>query len=179
MDQNTKGLQSRKIVQINFVVEDLYRIKESWGQLLNGSKVYEYTLPSSDLVPIYTDGMMEECDDVKTVKYVLDDHVVLAFWMPGEKDNPWKRHLEKNGESFMNIEFVVDDLIQTYDLLKEVCNVEKPYHFGLYPDFIYSFADTKEILATDLNIGMKGDWKQCRDLWLSENKEEGNDDEDL
>lgn len=146
------GIGSKKIVQLNFVVKDLEQVKATWGKILAGAMTAEYTVPPFDYAPTYTDGKREDCDDVRTLKFVLEDEMVLAFWQPGSKKTPWKEYLDKHGESLMSVEFNVPDLDKAYEVIREATGVAGPYHRGIYPNMSYSFVDTSQQLGTELNI---------------------------
>ncbi len=145
------------IRQINFVVKDVEKVKNAWIALTGKKPVMEYYLWDFNQVPAFTDGQPEDCDDVKAVKFTLNDEeggspVTLAFWQPGNKETPWKKYLEEHGEGFMDLEFTVPDLQKAYE-----CIGRKPYHEGYYSVFTYSFIHGIDKYATDLNIGQAMD----------------------
>ncbi len=148
---------STTIKQINFVVKYLDKIVKGWTKLTGRGPEMEYYIPPFDKVPAFTDGIPEECSDVKTAKFKINDKevfspITLAFWQPREAKTPWRKHLDKYGEGFMDIEFTVSNLDKAYEFIGE-----KPYHKGYYSSYIYSLAHTKDMHGTDLNIGQLSD----------------------
>lgn len=164
-NEQLPGIGSKKVSQLNFVVKSLEQVKATWGKILEGVRTVEYTIPPFAYVPTYTRGEREDCDDVRTLKFELEDGMVLAFWQPGEKKNPWKDQLDRYGESLMNVEFVVPDMDKACDVINEITGERKPYHYGVYPTITYAFFDTKAKLGVDLNI--------CSEQGLTKDTDDG------
>ena len=155
---------SARIIQINFVVKDLEKAKESWSRLL-GEPLIEYNQSGPEEVPAVMDGKMVDCSDVTGLKYVLgdldwddmmagkklaDNVFFIAFWKPGTNDTPWKRFLDTHGEGIMDIEMEVDSREKAYEAIGK-----KPYHSGYFPNATYSLVECMDTFYTDLNINCR------------------------
>ena len=80
------------------------------------------------------------------------ENLVIEFVQPGENPSPWKTWLEEHGEGYQHLAFVVEDREKAKKLLRDEFGTEDWYHVGYYPGGAYAFYDTKEALATEVNI---------------------------
>ena len=157
---------SVKVIQINFVVNDLQQAKDTWGKLL-GEPLVEYNLSGYTEVPAVMDGKPVDCSDVTGLKYsfghlnwddmmagrkLADDVFFIAFWQPGTNDTPWRRYLDAHGEGIMDIELQVDDREKAYRIIGK-----QPYHCGYFENATYSFVSCMDTFFTDLNINCNED----------------------
>lgn len=150
--KNMNGIGTTKIAQIAFVVKDIEAAKKKWAKIFGLEWMIEANIAVWDTTPAYTDGVPEDCSDVKVAKMTIGDGVGFALFEPGEKPTPWRKYLDKHGESVFNLEFFVPDRQAAYEVVGECCEAKKPYHIGFYPDVTYSILHTDDELGVDLNL---------------------------
>ena len=139
--------------QVCIVTWDLERAERCWSQIL-GISAARLKTPLWEDVPSYTDGMPDGFFQEEFLLYRLENDVIIEIFGPGKHPgNPWRKHLEKHGEGVMNLAFYVDDeRSKAYQRIGTVCEAQKPYHEGFYPDASYTFVDTMKELGVELNI---------------------------
>jgi hypothetical protein len=147
-----KGIGTVKIAQISFVVRDIEVSKKKWAQILGVDWNLEAIISAWESVPAYTDGLPEDCSDVKVAKCTIGDGISIALFQPGDKPTPWRKYLDKHGDSVFNLEFFVPDRQEAYDVVGGCCEAKKPYYIGFYSDVTYSILHTVGELGVDLNF---------------------------
>lgn len=139
-------------MQIALVVQDIETSKRKWSALLGLEPFQEFTVPGWPEAPTYTDGAVADCSDVKAVKFLLDDNMMLALFEPGESPSPWKKHLEEHGESVMFLELQPNDQSEALNAIREVCGIEEPTHIEYQKGVAYAIMPTGNSLGIDLNL---------------------------
>ena len=166
------SLGTRKAVHISFVAKDIEKVMTAWGSLLGMEECPRiWNIPGPETAPTYTNGHLELYRDCR-ISVIELDNLVLEVVQPGDEPSPWKTFLEKHGEGFMHIAFLVPDEQEAVRSIKEVTGVDGCYHIGYYPNQSYAFYDTFETLKTELNIKADRDnTGLIRDVLLSLSKE--------
>lgn len=144
-----------KVCHMAFVTKDIYKITENWAKFLGIEKPAVWAIPPKEEAPALTFGKLEDYKNC-LISVIDFENIRLEIVQPGDEPNPWKTCLEKNGEGFQHISFVVPDKDKAEQTLKEL-GADSYYHIGYYPDGTYSFYDTKEILGLEVNIKYDGD----------------------
>lgn len=145
------GIGTKKVCHISFVVKDIDKTVKNWAAFLGIDMPRIWNIPKPEEAPALTDGKLEDYSDCR-ISVIEMDNLVLEFVQPGERTSPWKTWMEKNGEGFQHMAFVVEDREKAKQLIKEELGVNDWYHIGYYPGGAYAFYDTKEALATEINI---------------------------
>ncbi len=146
------SIGSKKIVQIALVVRDIETSKQKWGALLGLEPFQEFQVPTWPDAPSYTNGVASDASDVKAVKYLLADNLMLALFQPGEKPTPWKKHLDEHGESVFFLELQPAKQDEALEAVKEVCGIEEPRHIEYQKGVAYAIMPTANSLGVDLNL---------------------------
>lgn len=157
-------------IQIGLVVEDIEGCKENWRKLLGREPFVDGYCPPFEDTPTFSDGQPCDCSDVRFIKFMLDDKHIVALFKPGKLDNPWKKFHDEHGDGFMFAEFKTPDVKQAYRDLGAALGIDRPYHYGLYPQATYTLADTRKQLGFQLNICADEDNAQSRAQALNQNK---------
>lgn len=152
---------SARVGQLNFVVRDAVATKAAWRPIL-GEPLAEYFVQGPDVYRAELDGVPVDCSDVLALKWAFGDLDIealragrplasdvffLAFWQPGERDTPWRRHLDTYGEGLMDLEMEVADL----DAFAEQIG-RRPFHVGRLPGMVSALFQTQDTLHVGLNI---------------------------
>ena len=145
------GIGTKKVCHISFVVKDIDKAVKNWAAFLGIDMPRIWNIPKPEEAPALTDGKLEDYSDCR-ISVIEMDNLVLEFVQPGDRTSPWKTWMEKNGEGFQHMAFVVEDREKAKQLIKEEFGVDDWYHIGYYPGGAYAFYDTKEALATEINI---------------------------
>ena len=145
------GIGTKKVCHISFVVKDIDKTVKNWAAFLDIDMPRIWNIPKPEEAPALTDGKLEDYSDCK-ISVIEMDNLVLEFVQPGECTSPWKTWMEKNGEGVQHMAFVVEDREKAKQLIKNEFGVDGWYHIGYYPGGAYAFYDTKEALATEINI---------------------------
>ena len=151
------SLGTKKAVHISFVVMDIEKVMKAWGKLLGMEECPRiWNIPGPDVAPTFTNGKLELYKDCR-ISVIELDNLVLEVVQPGEEPSPWKTFLEKHGEGFMHIAFLVPDEEEALRTIAETTGVGDFYHIGYYPGQSYAFYDTFETLKSELNIKVDRD----------------------
>lgn len=146
------SLGTKRAVHISFVVKDIEKVMTAWGKLLGMDECPRiWNIPGPETAPAFTDGKLEIYKDCR-ISVIELDNLALEVVQPGEEPSPWKTFLEKHGEGFMHIAFLVPDEEAAIASIAEAAGVDHFYHIGCYPGQSYSFYDTFEVLKSELNI---------------------------
>lgn len=145
------GLGTKKVCHISFVVNDIDKTVTNWASFLGIDMPRIWNIPTPQEAPALTDGKLEDYSDCR-ISVIEMDNLVLEFVQPGERPSPWKTWIEKNGEGFQHMAFVVEDREKAKELIHNTLGVDDWYHIGYYPGGAYAFYDTKDALATEINI---------------------------
>ena len=146
------SIGSKKIVQIALVVRDIEASKRKWGALFGLEPFQEFQVPTWPEAPSYTDGVPSDASDVKAVKFLLSDNMMLALFQPGEKPTPWKKHLDAHGESVFFLELQPEKQDAALQSIREVCGAAEPQHIEYQKGVAYAIMPTAESLGVDLNL---------------------------
>lgn len=153
------AIGTKSVVHIAFVVKDIEKTVDNWSRLLGLSKKPDiWNIPGPDVAPTLTNGKPELYKNCR-ISVIKLDNLTLEIVQPGDEPSPWKTHLEKHGEGFQHMAFLVPDEAEARRTIKEVCGAESEYHIGYYPGQSYAFFDTFDALKTELNIKVDGDYK--------------------
>lgn len=146
------SLGTKRAVHISFVVRDIEKVMGAWGKLLGMDACPRiWNIPGPDVAPTFTNGNLELYKDCR-ISVIELDNLVLEVVEPGAEPSPWKTFLEKHGEGFMHIAFLVPDEQEAVRSIRDVCGTDQFYHIGYYPGQSYAFYDTWETLKSELNI---------------------------
>ena len=146
------SLGTKRAVHISFVVKDIEKVMNAWGKLLGLEECPRiWNIPGPEVAPTFTNGKLELYKDCR-ISVIELDNLVLEVVQPGEEPSPWKTFLEKHGEGFMHIAFLVPDEKEAIRTIAETTGVGECYHIGYYPGQSYAFYDTFEVLKSELNI---------------------------
>lgn len=152
------SIGTKSICHLAFVTKDIYKITENWAKFLGIEKPEVWAIPSKEEAPALTYGKLEDYKDC-LISVIQFDNIKMEIVQPGEEPNPWKLCLEKYGEGFQHVSFVVPDIEKAEETLKEI-GADTYYHIGYYPEDTYSFYDTKEALGMEVNIKFAADNKK-------------------
>lgn len=151
------SLGTKRAVHISFVVRDIEKVMTAWGKLLGLDECPRiWNIPGPDVAPTFTNGKLELYKDCR-ISVIELDNLVLEVVQPGEEPSPWKTFIEKHGEGFMHIAFLVPDEAEAVKTIAETTGAEDLYHIGYYPGQSYAFYDTYETLKSELNIKVDRD----------------------
>ncbi|MCR4655277.1 MAG: VOC family protein [Lachnospiraceae bacterium] len=154
------SIGTKSVVHIAFVVKDIDKTVGNWEKLLGLAEHPKiWNIPGPDVAPAVTDGKLQIYHNCR-ISVINLDNLVLEIVEPGEEPSPWKTFLEKHGEGFQHIAFLVPDEKEARETIREVCGAENEYHVGYYPGQKYMFFDTFDVLKTELNIKVDGDYKE-------------------
>ena len=146
------SIGTNKIVQIALVVRDIEAAKQKWGALLGLEPFQEFQVPTWPEAPTYTNGVPSDLSDVKAVKFLLADNLMLALFQPGDNPTPWKKHMDEHGESVCFLEMQSEDQDEALETIKEVCGIEKPNHIEYQKGVAVAIMPTASSLGVDLNL---------------------------
>ncbi len=163
------SIGTKTVCHMAFITRDIQKFTGSWAKFLGIEQPAVWAIPSKDIAPTATFGKPENYKDC-LISVLEFDNIKLEVVQPGEEPNPWKLYLEKYGEGFQHISFVVPDPDEAEATLKEL-GVDSGYHIGCYPGSTYSFYDTKDVLGMEINIKYDGDNKKQRDELLKQYEE--------
>lgn len=141
---------TKTVCHMAFVTKDIHKFTEGWAKFLGIEKPAIWAIPSRDIAPAATFGKAEDYKDC-LISVIEFDNIKMEAVQPGEEPNPWKLYLEKYGEGFQHISFVVPEPDKAKETLKEL-GVDSCYHVGYYPGNTYSFYDTRSILGMEINL---------------------------
>jgi len=162
------SLGTNTVCHVAFVVRDIDKTMENWAKLLEQPKARVWNIPPASEVPAYTDGHMRDHSDCR-ISILEFDNLILEFVEPGETPSPFLSHLEKHGEGFQSLSFVVKDRSAVYSRLQSL-GAPSPYHVGYYPGGAYSFVDTLAQLGLEINIKDEFDYtSKIKELLASPN----------
>ncbi|SFU88472.1 VOC family protein [Butyrivibrio sp. INlla21] len=154
------AIGTKSVVHIAFVVKDIEAVVDKWSRLLGlEEKPDIWNIPGPDVAPTLTNGKPELYHNCR-IGVIKLDNLALEIVQPGEEDSPWKTFLEKHGEGFQHMAFLVPDEKEARKTIKEISGAESEYHIGYYPGQAYMFFDTFDALKTELNIKVDGDYKE-------------------
>lgn len=148
------------VKQICIVVKDAEESKKRWSAILGLQPTIDVEMPAYEDVPTITNNKPDHFGSNKLVVFKLKEGPVIELIQPDEGDSPWRRYLDKHGESVMNIAFYVSDRQKAYKVIEHACGTGQPYHEGFYPESTYSFVDTQQALGLELNIKCDEDNKE-------------------
>jgi catechol 2,3-dioxygenase-like lactoylglutathione lyase family enzyme len=152
------AIGTKSVVHIAFVVKDIERVIDNWTRLLGLSEKPDiWNIPGPAVAPTLTNGEIELYKNCR-ISVIKLENLSLEVVQPGDEPSPWKTHLEKHGEGFQHMAFLVPDEEDARQTIKEVCGAESEYHIGYYPGQSYMFFDTFDALKTELNIKVDGDY---------------------
>lgn len=146
------SIGSKKIVQIALVVRDIETSKRRWSALLGMEPFQEFQVPTWPEAPSYTDGTPSDASDVKAVKFLLADNLMLALFQPGEKPTPWKKHLDAHGESVFFLELQPENQDAALEAIAQVCGCTAPEHIEYQKGVAYAIMPTGSQLGVALNL---------------------------
>ena len=149
-------LGTMKVCHIAFVVKDIEGEMEKWAMLLGIEKPRIWNIPGPEVAPTLTNDQIERYQNCR-ISVIEFENLVMEVVQPGEEPSPWKTHLQKHGEGFQHISFVVPDKKAAYQAISDSCGVNEFYHIGYYPGMSYAFFDTYDMLKTELNIKIEED----------------------
>ncbi len=154
------AIGTKSVVHIAFVVKDIDAVIAKWSALLGLEEQPKiWNIPGPDVAPTLTNGEVEIYENCR-ISVIKLDNLVLEVVQPGEESSPWKTYLEKHGEGFQHMAFLVPDEEEARKTIKDVCGTDREYHIGYYPGQAYMFFDTFDALKTELNIKVDGDWTE-------------------
>ena len=152
------GIGTKSVVHIAFVVKDIDTVVDNWSRLLGLSEKPDiWNIPGPDVAPTITNGKPELYENCRICVIRLDN-LTLEIVEPGDEPSPWKTYLDKHGEGFQHMAFLVPDEEDARQTIREVTGAEAEYHIGYYPGQAYMFFDTFDALKTELNIKVDGDY---------------------
>ena len=152
------ALGTKKVVHISFVTKDIETMMKAWGELLGLEECPRiWNIPGPETAPTFTNGQLELYKDC-WISVIELDNLVLEAVQPGEEPSPWKTFLEKHGEGFMHMAFLVPDEEEAVRSIQKAAGTEGFYHIGYYPGQSYAFYDTFDVLKTELNIKVNKDY---------------------
>jgi len=148
-------LQKDKFIQINIVVDDIYRAAKAWAALLD-IPVPEVTvnhLESNGEYPYTYRGQENTCDllvcNIDMGGWVLELH------QADEKASSFREFYDKHGNGVHHIGFEVgdarDEVIQE---LKDL-GFDTERTIGVYPGSSWTIVDSEDVLGVNLNIKPK------------------------
>ena len=144
------SIGTKKVCHIAFLTSDIKAATTSWAALLGVPCPEIQYLPTADEIPCYTDGLPGDYSDCR-IAVIEMENILLEFVQPGDRPGPWKARMDKHGEGFQHISFVVPDKKKALEEVESVTGV-KPFHAGYYPDGTYIFYDTLKQLGCEINI---------------------------
>ena len=154
------AIGTKSVVHIAFIVRNIDETVGAWSRLLGLEELPKiWNIPGPDVAPALTDGNLQVYQNCR-ISVISLDNLSLEIVEPGEEPSPWKTFLEKHGEGFQHMAFLVPDEEEARATLRDVCGTEKEYHVGYYPGQKYMFFDTFDTLKTELNIKVDGDYKE-------------------
>ncbi|MDD6614776.1 MAG: VOC family protein [Lachnospiraceae bacterium] len=145
------GLGTKRVCHVSFVVKDIDKTVKNWAVFLGIDMPRIWNIPKPEEAPALTNGKLEDYSDCR-ISVIEMENLVIEFVQPGENPSPWKTWLEEHGEGYQHMAFVVEDREKAKKLLHDEFGTEDWYHVGYYPGGAYAFYDTKEALATEVNI---------------------------
>ena len=145
------GLGTKRVCHVSFVVKDIDKTVKNWAVFLGIDLPRIWNIPKPEEAPALTNGKLEDYSDCR-ISVIEMENLVIEFVQPGENPSPWKTWLEEHGEGYQHMAFVVEDREKARELIHDEFGVEDWYHIGYYPGGAYAFYDTKEALATEVNI---------------------------
>ena len=125
------GIGTKTVCHISFVVKDIDKTVENWAAFLGIDMPRIWNIPKPEEAPALTDGKLEDYSDCR-ISVIEMDNLVLEFVQPGERTSPWKTWMEKNGEGFQHMAFVVEDREKAKQLIRNEFGVDGWYHIGYY-----------------------------------------------
>ena len=145
------GIGTKTVCHIAFVTKDIHRFVDNWKKLLGLKEDPKiWNIPPKEIAPALTFGKLEDYHGC-IISVIQLDNLVIEVVQPGEEPSPWKLKLERDGEGFQHIAFIVPDRDEALNTLAEM-GISEPYHIGYYPGQTYSFYDTKALLGMEVNI---------------------------
>lgn len=144
------AIGTKMVCHIAFLTSDIHAAAANWSALLGVPKPEIRYLPGPDEIPCYTNGKPGDYSDCQ-IGCIELENILLEFVQPGERPGPWRDHMDKHGEGFQHISFVVPDKQKALAEVKAVTGVA-PFHAGYYPDSTYIFLDTLAQLGCEINI---------------------------
>jgi catechol 2,3-dioxygenase-like lactoylglutathione lyase family enzyme len=161
------NIGTKTLCHIAILVKDLDKAVKNWETITGVKATAVQTIPSSDKVPVFTNGKLDDCDDVKLANIELDNGVIIELAQPGKISNAYKDKLDRDGEGVQHIAFVVPDRKKAMKSLEEI-GAPKPYHIGYWPGGTYSFTDSVKELGVEVNIKTDDDNTKKHDKLLSD-----------
>lgn len=144
------AIGTKTVCHMAFVTRDIRKFAENWARLLGIETPRIWAIPSKEVAPAATFGKLEDYKDCLITVFEFDN-IKLEAVQPGGEPSPWKLYLEKYGEGFQHISFVVPDPDEAIGTLREL-GVDSCYHVGYYPGNTYSFYDSREALGMEINL---------------------------
>ena len=152
------SIGTKSVVHIAFVVKDIEKTVDNWSKLLGLTEWPDiWNIPGPDVAPTLTNGEIELYKNCR-ISVIKLENLALEIVQPGDEPSPWKTYLEKHGEGFQHMAFLVPDEEKARAAIKEATGAEAEYHIGYYPGQAYMFFDTFDALKTELNIKVDGDY---------------------
>ncbi len=159
-EETLMAIGTKSVVHIAFVVKDIEKTVDAWSRIFGLSEAPEiWNIPEPETAPALTDGKLENYHDCR-ISVIKLDNLAIEIVEPGENPSPWKSFLEEHGEGFEHMAFLTPDEAEARETLKSVCGAENEYHAGYYPGQKYMFFDTFDVLKTELNIKVDGDYNE-------------------
>lgn len=149
------GIGTSKVCHMAFVTKDIYKFTGNWAKFAGIDQPKIWAIPSKEIAPAFTLGKLEEYTNC-LISIIEFENIVMEVVQPGEEPNPWKLCLDKYGEGFQHISFVVPDPSKAEKTLHEL-GVDTYYHIGYYDGGTYSFYDTHDVLGMEVNIKYNAD----------------------
>lgn len=148
-------LQKDKFIQINIVVDDIYRAAKAWAALLD-IPVPEVTvnhLESNGEYPYSYRGKENTCDllvcNIEMGSWVLELH------QADKNESSFREFYDKHGNGVHHIGFEVDDARD--EVIQELKDLgfDTERTIGVYPGSSWTIVDSEDVLGVNLNIKPK------------------------
>ncbi len=144
------SIGTNRVCHIAFVTKDIHKITENWARFLGIEKPAVWAIPSKEEAPALTFGKLEDYKGC-LISVIEFDNVKMEIVQPGNEPNPWKLCMEKNGEGFQHISFIVPEKEKAEETLRELGRrALLPYR--LLSGWYLPFYDTRELLGLEVNI---------------------------
>ncbi len=117
MAESSPVLGTNKIMQVGMLVKNIEQTAKDWAELLG--------VPTPDVM--LTDGLEltqavyhgKPCPARAKLAFLHCGQVDIELIEPDENDSVWREYLDRNGEGFHHIAFVVDGMREKIGLLEQ------------------------------------------------------------
>ena len=149
-------LKKDKFIQINIVVDDIYKAAKAWAAVLD-IPVPEITtnkLRHSEEFPYTYRGKPSECD-LLVCTIDMGTGWVLELHQADAKESSFREFYDKHGNGVHHIGFEVgDDRDRVIQELSDM-GLDTERTFGGYPGSSWTIVDSEDVLGVNLNIKPK------------------------